>query len=80
MNDLDLFRATGEALYGPEWQSELARQLDVNLTTLRRWATGKFAIPAGIWADLGPLIEAKQAEMEKLRPIVSGRASTSTSE
>lgn len=80
MTDLDLFRAIGAALYGPEWQSELARRLDVNLTTLRRWATGKFAIPAGIWADLVPLIDAKQAELTGLRPSIADRASTSTSE
>ena len=77
MNDLDLFRTLGAALYGPEWQSELARQLDVNLTTMRRWATGKFTIPEGVWAELLPLIDAKQDELTRLRPVIEDRTSAS---
>ena len=77
MSDLDLFHAIGKALYGPEWQSELARQLDVNLTTMRRWATGKFRIPPGIWASLLPLLDAKQAELTRLRPVIEDRTSAS---
>lgn len=77
MTDLDLFRAIGEALYGPQWQSELARQLDVNLATMRRWATGKFAIPPGIWADLANMLAERQVEIAKLEPLLKERASTS---
>jgi hypothetical protein len=35
-----LLRAAGEALYGPRWQSELARELGVSDRTMRRWIAG----------------------------------------
>ena len=77
MKDLELFCTCGEALFGPQWQSELARQLDVNLATMRRWATGKFAIPPGIWADLANMLAERQVEIAELEPLLKERASTS---
>ena len=79
MNDLDLFRATGEALLGPRWQSERARQLNnVSLRTMQRWAAGEFAIPPGVWVDLLKLLANRQNELAKLRPLLQKQvASTS---
>jgi hypothetical protein len=34
-------RALGETLYGPRWQSQLARALPVNPRTVRYWLSGK---------------------------------------
>ena len=45
----------GEALYGSQWQSELARALGVNDRTVRRWAAGKNAMPEGISEELSEL-------------------------
>lgn len=42
LSDLE---AAGEALYGPAWQSALARDLDVNLRTMQRWAAGEAEPP-----------------------------------
>jgi hypothetical protein len=45
----------GEAIYGPNWQSPLARALDINLRTIQRWyAGGPGAPPMGM---LNQLIE-----------------------
>ena len=33
-------RAIGEALFGPHWQSKLARELPANPRTVRRWLSG----------------------------------------
>jgi len=41
----DLFCRVGAALYGPRWQSELARDLGVSDRTVRRWAAGEQPIP-----------------------------------
>lgn len=79
MTDLDLFRAIGAALYGPQWQSEFARQIGVNDRTMRRWATGAFHLPDGIWDTVLPLVEARQAELAGLRSRLDKLASTSTS-
>ena len=37
----------GAALYGPRWQTELARALGVSDRTIRRWVSGATAIPVG---------------------------------
>jgi DNA-binding transcriptional regulator YiaG len=34
------------ALYGPEWQSQMARRIRVDARTVRRWAAGDRTIPA----------------------------------
>ena len=52
----DLLRDAGEALYGPLWQSELARALGVNGRTVRRWMAKDNAIPAGVWPEVGNLV------------------------
>jgi DNA-binding transcriptional regulator YiaG len=33
-------RAIGEKLYGPRWQTKLARALPVSARTVRHWAAG----------------------------------------
>ena len=38
-------KKAGEALYGPRWQTALARALGVNARTVRRWAYGDRRIP-----------------------------------
>jgi hypothetical protein len=34
-------RSIGERLYGPRWQTSLARALPVNPRTIRSWLSGK---------------------------------------
>jgi hypothetical protein len=40
MTPTDL-RILGESLYGPRWQTKLARALPVNPRTVRRWLSGE---------------------------------------
>jgi hypothetical protein len=41
----------GEALYGPQWQTQLARDLGISDRTMRRWvASGEY--PIGVHIDL----------------------------
>ena len=47
-----LLKRVGEAIYGPLWQSEMARSLLVNDRTVRRWVVGESPIPEGVWGDL----------------------------
>lgn len=51
--DHKTFRHAGEALFGPDWQSPLARELDVSLRTVQRWARGDYDIPLGVWFEIG---------------------------
>ncbi len=52
----NLFRAIGEALYGPQWQSEMARQLDVALRTVQRWSVGTSPVPDSVRPELVSLL------------------------
>lgn len=52
----------GEALYGPRWQSELARALDVSDRTVRRWAAGA-DMPEGAWEDIRQLCAERSAAL-----------------
>ena len=54
-----LLREAGEALYGPHWQSELARYLDVSDRTMRRWASARWPVPATIVPELRALLKAR---------------------
>lgn len=63
MSDQDLLRAAGELLYGAEWQSPLARDLEVAVRTLQRWAGGRYQLPASVWADIAALLEKRADEL-----------------
>ncbi len=52
---------SGEALYGPRWQSELARDLGVSDRTMRRWVADTSAVPTGLYVDLLRLLSALAA-------------------
>lgn len=55
----------GEALYGPLWQSELARQLGVSDRTVRRWVAGA-DMPPGVYVDLMRLAHERAGMLDAL--------------
>jgi hypothetical protein len=57
---------SGEALYGPRWQSELARDLDVSIRTMQRWAAGTNDVPTGLYVDLLRLTLKRAAVLDAL--------------
>lgn len=60
----DLLVKTGEALFGPRWQSDLARELDVSDRTVRRWVAGADDLPPGVAMDLLRLVTDKLGALE----------------
>lgn len=50
-----ILRQAGEALYGPHWQTALARALQVNDRTMRRWIAGDSPLPDGLNEELAAL-------------------------
>lgn len=58
----------GEALYGPRWQSELARDIGVSDRTMRRWVADTSAVPAGLYVDLLRLTQERAAVLDALAP------------
>lgn len=68
----DHLNAVGTALYGPLWQSQLARDLDVAVRTVQRWAGGEFEIPPGVWLDIAKLCKARGADLDKWAKRLAG--------
>lgn len=62
-----LLREAGEALYGPRWQSDLARDLKVSDRTVRRWDAGSNEIPAGVWTELRALLKTRGLALALVR-------------
>jgi hypothetical protein len=62
----ELFASVGLALAGPEWRSWLASELDVNRTTVNRWASGYSRIPPGVWHELRRLVDARIVQLSLL--------------
>lgn len=56
----------GEALYGPRWQSDLARDLGVADRTVRRWAAGATQVPTGVYVDLLRLVTERAETLDAL--------------
>lgn len=58
----------GEALYGQQWQSALARDLGVADRTVRRWVAGTSEVPPGLYVDLLRLTQERAAVLDALAP------------
>lgn len=65
MGMTDLLAECGKALYGPQWQSALARDLHVSDRTVRRWIAGS-SVPASLDAELTRLVQARAALLNAL--------------
>lgn len=61
-----LLIACGQALYGQQWQSALARDLGVSDRTMRRWVAGAQRAPAGLAIDLLRLCVERAAHLDEL--------------
>jgi len=69
----DLLREAGQALYGPRWTTDLARDLDVADRTVRRWSAGHAPIPDGLSADVQQLLKARGLALAAVRRKLNGR-------
>jgi len=56
-------RTAGEALYGPRWQSALARDLGVSDRTMRRWVAGDEA--PNLSRELTALLRARKKSIDR---------------
>lgn len=59
----------GEVIYGPEWKTPMAHDLEIAYRTILRWSHGDRKIPDGITAELR-----KIAKRRATAAIARGRA------
>ena len=69
-----LLRAAGEALYGPQWQSALARDLRCSTRTMQRYAAGTREPPPSIWQELHEMVEERRAILGEIMPDLAKAA------
>jgi hypothetical protein len=67
-----LLQDIGEQLYGPRWQTDLSRAIDVSDRTMRRWFSGEDRIPKGAWLDISTKLESRMADLAATRQRLSG--------
>jgi hypothetical protein len=60
-----LLQDAGQALYGPRWQTDLARDLDVADRTMRRWLAGD-DMPPGVAMDLWRKCEERIVDLQAI--------------
>lgn len=65
-SEMSLLHEAGEALYGPRWQSDLARDLGCNLRTVQRWAADPERVPPGVYTELRELCAARGQHLSGL--------------
>jgi hypothetical protein len=62
-----LFAAASQALWGPHYQSEAARQLGIGLRSVTRYDAGERSVPPVLLVRLGKMLEQRQDEIARLR-------------
>jgi len=60
----NLITTIGEVLYGATWQSNLARDLNVNIRTVQRWATGETNLPKAVLGDIIAVATSRKKTIE----------------
>jgi hypothetical protein len=72
-----MLKLAGEALWGPQYRSEMSRQLDVHLRTVVRYDQGERAVPPVVLDRLYGLLIKRQADIGKLvAKLAAGRQVT----
>ena len=68
-------KKAGELLFGNQWQSDLARALDVDSRRVRDWLQERRPIPVGVKAEIIELLRKNSLETanyaESLNPVES---------
>jgi hypothetical protein len=65
-------RHVAPLLYGPTWQSALARALGVSLRNVQRWASGEREPGQRTWAKIAELLRERKEELDAILRQVEG--------
>jgi hypothetical protein len=61
-----LLRNIGIALYGVDWEAQLAQRRGVDKRKVHRWHIGSSPIPESLWLQLRVEIRLRKLELEEL--------------
>jgi len=65
----DILKIAGEALYGPQWQTPLSRDLGVTDRTVRNWVSGSVR-PVDLADRILPLLRRRAGQLEQIISLV----------
>lgn len=65
MNPAEVIALVGKVLYGPRWQTDLAKTLSVSDRTMRRWASAAETPQIDVAFDLMKLLKKRQVDLSK---------------
>jgi DNA-binding transcriptional regulator YdaS (Cro superfamily) len=71
--DQRLLSFVAEFLYGPQWQSELARALKCDPRTVRSWVQGRYRIVPETWVAIERLLDKKLKHTDVVRKAIKGK-------
>lgn len=73
MTSAELIKSVGPALFGRNWQSELADWLAVNRRTIHRWMSGEDEPRPAVWTELLEIMQERQAQLAELIEAIAER-------
>lgn len=68
--------AIGVALYGTQWQSDLARALNVDSRRVRQWLNNERPIPEWLPNELNVLLSKNIDDCQQLQQVLFNQAQT----
>ncbi|MCG7412051.1 helix-turn-helix domain-containing protein [Moraxella nonliquefaciens] len=75
----DLLIKVGQALYGTQWQSDLARALDVDSRRVRQWLNDERPIPEWLSSELNALLTKNINDCQHLQQALASQTKPSLS-
>lgn len=72
----DLLIKVGQALYGAQWQSDLARALDVDSRRVRQWLNDERPIPEWLLSELNTLLTKNIDDCQRLLQVLASQTQT----
>jgi hypothetical protein len=68
-----LIEQAGRALYGENWHTGLARDLEVSGGAIRNWHYERNKVPPGVWRNIAELVAERRDELAGMAQQVSAR-------
>lgn len=62
----------GRAMFGTNWQTDLARALGCNVRTVRRWSGGEYEIPAKVETAVMALAGQRMQDIARMAGVATG--------
>lgn len=73
--DTETLEMAGLALFGPRWQTDIARLLGLSDgRRVRQWMSGDRPIPKGIWKDLIAALDERKQDIDAAKGYVTVQA------